>query len=60
VNKTNILATYLYEKAFTDLDFGDASAIAVLVSLALLVATFIYVRMLVHRPGRFERQAHIG
>jgi multiple sugar transport system permease protein len=60
VNKTNILATYLYEKAFTDLDFGDSSAIAVVVSLALLVATFIYVRMLVHRPSRYERQAHVG
>ena len=35
INNTNILATYLYEKAFTDLEFAQASAIAVLVSLVL-------------------------
>jgi multiple sugar transport system permease protein len=49
VNKTDILATYLYETAFADLDIGHASAIAILVSVVLLVLTFIYIRLLVYR-----------
>jgi multiple sugar transport system permease protein len=51
VNKTDILATYLYTTAFSDLDVGHASAIAIVVSIVLLVLTFIYIRLLVYRSS---------
>jgi multiple sugar transport system permease protein len=60
INNTNILATYLYEKAFTDLEFAQASAIAVLVSVFLLTITFIYVRFLINRPSPYQREARVG
>lgn len=59
INNTSILAVYLYEKAFTDLEFGQASAIAVLVSAVLLAATFVYVRVLINRPSRYLRRARV-
>jgi len=60
INRTNILATYLYQEAFQDLEFGHASAVAVLVSVFLLSVTFVYVRVLVHPRRRYERVAKVG
>jgi multiple sugar transport system permease protein len=48
INKTEILATYLYEKAFSDYDFGHAAALAVIVTVVLLAASLLYVRLLLH------------
>lgn len=50
VNKTDILATYLYRTGFSgDFDAGTASAIAVVILVALLVASVAYVRILINR-----------
>ncbi len=50
VNKTDILATYLYRTGFAgDFDIGTASAIAVVILLLLLVLSVFYVRFLVNR-----------
>lgn len=59
IDNTSILAVYLYEKGFTDLEFGQASAIAVLVSVVLLAATFVYVRFLINKPSRYLRSARV-
>lgn len=48
VNKTDILATLLYKQAFTFLDFGAASALAVVVLAILLGAAVWYVHTLIH------------
>ncbi len=50
VNKTDILATYLYRTGFSgDFDIGTASAIAVVILVLLLVMSIVYVRGLVNR-----------
>jgi multiple sugar transport system permease protein len=41
-NSSHTLATYLFQKAYTNLDFGSASAISVLIMLFLAVYTIIY------------------
>lgn len=49
-NKTHILATFLYSEAFRSQRFADASAIAVLVSLALIVLAAAYARQILGSP----------
>ncbi len=46
-NKTDILATYLYKLAFRSQEFAEASAIAVLVSIALIIPSVIYARQII-------------
>jgi ABC-type sugar transport system permease subunit len=49
VNRTDILATWLYQKGFQLLDFGMASTLAVVVLGFLLVLSLLYVHLLIHR-----------
>lgn len=49
VNRTDILATWLYQKGFQLLDFGMASTLAVVVLGFLLVLSLAYVHLLIHR-----------
>ncbi len=49
VNRTDILATWLYQKGFQLLDFGMASTLAVLILGMLLVLSLLYVHLLIHR-----------
>lgn len=50
VNKTDILATYLYRRGFAgDFDIGAASAIAVIILVLLLALSVIYTRTLINR-----------
>ncbi len=49
VNRTDILATWLYQKGFQLLDFGMASTLAVVVLCALLALSLAYVHLLIHR-----------
>jgi multiple sugar transport system permease protein len=49
INRTDILATWLYERGFQFLDFGMASAMAVIVLGMLLVLSLAYVHLLIHR-----------
>jgi len=41
-NATHILPTYLFEKAYTALDFGLASAVATLIGAFLVIFTLVY------------------
>lgn len=41
-NSSHTLATYLFQKAFTGLDFGYASAIAVVILVLLMIYTLLY------------------
>ncbi|MDD3840580.1 MAG: sugar ABC transporter permease [Clostridia bacterium] len=41
-NSSHTLATYLFQKAYTALDFGSASAIAVVIIIFLAIYTLIY------------------
>jgi multiple sugar transport system permease protein len=54
-NKTDILATYLYKLAFRNQEFAEASAIAVLVSIALVIPTVIYARQIIGPAPQRER-----
>jgi multiple sugar transport system permease protein len=49
INRTDILATYLYQQGFQILNFGLASALAVVVLAMLLVISLAYVHILIHR-----------
>jgi len=49
INRTDILATFLYREAFTNLNFGYASALAVIVLVILMGLSVAYVRLVVHR-----------
>ena len=49
INRTDILATYLYQQGFQILNFGLASALAVVVLIFLLVLSLAYVHLLIHR-----------
>lgn len=49
INRTDILATYLYQQGFQILNFGLASALAVVVLVMLLVLSLAYVHLLIHR-----------
>jgi multiple sugar transport system permease protein len=49
INRTDILATYLYQQGFQILNFGLASALAVVVLLILLILSLSYVHLLIHR-----------
>ncbi len=49
INRTDILATYLYQQGFQILNFGLASALAVVVLVILLVLSLGYVHLLIHR-----------
>lgn len=55
-NKTDILATYLYKLAFKSQEFGEASAIAVIVSIALVIPTLVYARQIVGPPTKTNRR----
>jgi ABC-type sugar transport system permease subunit len=46
---TDILATYLYQQGFQILNFGLASALAVVVLVILLILSLAYVHLLIHR-----------
>lgn len=48
-NKTDILATYLYTLAFRSQRFADASAIAVIIAVLLIVPTFFYAQQIIGR-----------
>jgi multiple sugar transport system permease protein len=52
INKTQILATYLYQKAFSEEDFGHAAALAIIVTVVLLGAALLYVRLLLRSSLR--------
>jgi multiple sugar transport system permease protein len=54
-NKTDILATYLYKLAFKSQEFGEASAIAVLVSIALVIPTVFYARQIIGAAPKRSR-----
>ncbi len=41
-NSSHTLATYLFQKSFSGLDFGYASAIAVIILVILLIYTMMY------------------
>jgi multiple sugar transport system permease protein len=49
INRTDILATYLYQQGFQILNFGLASALAVVVLIMLLILSLMYVHLLIHR-----------
>ncbi len=49
INRTDILATYLYQQGFQILNFGLASALAVVVLVILLGLSLAYVHLLIHR-----------
>ena len=49
LNRTDILATYLYQHAFEFFNFGLASAIAVVILVTLLTLSVSYVHLLIHR-----------
>ena len=49
INRTDILATWLYQKGFQLLDFGMASTLAVVVLGVLLVISLLYVHLLIPR-----------
>jgi ABC-type sugar transport system permease subunit len=49
INRTDILATWLYQKGFQLLDFGMASTLAVVVLGVLLLLSLAYVHLLIHR-----------
>jgi multiple sugar transport system permease protein len=49
INRTDILATYLYQQGFQILNFGLASALAVVVLIILLILSLAYVHLLIHR-----------
>jgi multiple sugar transport system permease protein len=51
VYKTHILVTYLYEKAFFFMEFGKASAIAIIVFIIIFFLSFIYVRLFHGKEG---------
>lgn len=46
INSTDIIITYLYKHAFNFLDFGTASAMAVVVFVVLLVTSLTYTRLM--------------
>lgn len=50
---TQVLGTMIYRSAYTEGDFGMASATAVLASLIITVISFIYLSFL--RPAKMER-----
>ena len=49
INRTDILATYLYQQGFQLFNFGLASALAVVVLVMLLILSLSYVHLLIHR-----------
>jgi multiple sugar transport system permease protein len=49
INRTDILATYLYEEGFQILNWGLASTLAVVVLVFLLILSVGYVHLLIHR-----------
>ena len=49
ISRTDILATYLYQTGFQILNFGLASAMAVVVLVILLILSLAYVHLLIHR-----------
>ena len=53
LNRTEIVSNYIYNAAFTDLNFGGAAAASVVVMLILMVFAIVYVGLLTRRqPGR--------
>ncbi|GAB2560015.1 carbohydrate ABC transporter permease [Gracilibacillus alcaliphilus] len=49
VNSTEILSTYVYFKAFQNLDFGFASAISIYMLIFMLIFAVFYVRAIIRR-----------
>ena len=43
--KTQVLLTYMYKQAFSNLDFGYGSAIAVILTIGVFVLSAIQLRM---------------
>ncbi|WP_443197192.1 carbohydrate ABC transporter permease [Pseudarthrobacter sp. 1C304] len=52
-SSTEVLGTLIYRSAYTDGDFGMASATAVLASVIITVISFVYLSFL--RPAKMER-----
>lgn len=46
LNATDIIVTFLYKNAFTFLDFGLASAMAIIVFFILMLVSFGYIRLI--------------
>lgn len=46
LNSTDIIVTFLYKNAFTFLDFGLASAMAIIVFLILMIVSMSYIRLI--------------
>jgi multiple sugar transport system permease protein len=51
-NRTDIIVTYLYKLAFVNLDFGAASALAVVTFAILIVFSVVYSRLYLGRRPR--------
>ncbi|SRR5579884_3375757 len=51
INTTDILVTHLYKTAFQFLDFGPASAIAIITFLTLLAFSLLYARLYFREVG---------
>lgn len=50
-DSTQVLLTYMYQQAFTNLDFGYGSAIAVLLAILVLILSLIQLRVFRDRSG---------
>lgn len=51
-HKTEVLSMYIYKKAFTDFDFGLASAASTVLFIISMVISFIYIRATNEKEGR--------
>ena len=49
--QTEVLLTYMYQQAFSDLDFGYGSALAVILTIIVFVASAIQLRVFREREG---------
>lgn len=49
--QTEVLLTYMYQQAFSDLDFGYGSALAVILTVIVFVASVIQLRVFRDRDG---------
>ena len=50
-DSTQVLLTYMYQQAFTNLDFGYGSAIAVLLAILVLILSLVQLRVFRDRSG---------
>lgn len=50
-HSTEVMAMYIYKKAFTDYDFGFASAASTILFLISMVISFVYIRLTNEKEG---------